>query len=70
MWSRLPVGRPQALPPRPWFDVVGNRLRPTAAYLWDQVRTHWARPDRAYVEFKNELDALTPSMVRNNSISI
>ena len=63
MWFRLPVGRPQTLDPRPWFEVVSHRLRPTAAYLWDQVRTNWARPERAYVEYTNELDTLTPSMV-------
>ena len=63
IWFRLPVGRPQTLDPRPWFEVVGHRLRPTAAYFWDQVRTNWARPERAYVEYTNELDTLTPSMV-------
>ena len=63
MWFRLPVGRPQTLDPHPWFEVVGHRLRPTAAYFWDQVRTNWARPERAYVEYTNELDTLTPSMV-------
>jgi len=35
MWFRLPVGRSQTLDPRSWFEVVGHRLRPTAAYLWD-----------------------------------
>lgn len=63
MWSHLPVGRPIEFAPRPWFDVVGLRLRPTAAYRWDQVQAPFARHQRAYVEYSNELDALTPSMV-------
>jgi hypothetical protein len=63
MWSRLPVGRPTVLAPRPWFPVAGLRLRPTVAYLWDQVKAPFARTTRAYVEYANELDTLTPSMV-------
>ena len=63
MWSRLPVGRPQVGDPRPWFEVHGLRRRPTYAYLWDQVKGPFARSIRAYIEFDNELDTLTPRMV-------
>ena len=34
-----------------------------AAYRWDQVEEPFARHQRAYVEYSNELDTLTPSMV-------
>ena len=63
MWSRIPVGRPKVNEPRQWFDVPGLRRRPTYAYLWDQVKGPFARSKRAYVEFANELDALTPGLV-------
>ena len=63
MWCRIPVGQPAILAPRPWFEVADLRLRPTMAYLWDQVRVNFARPKRAYVEYANELDTLTASMV-------
>ena len=63
MWSRLPVGRSKVLDPRPWFEVHGLRRRPTYAYLWDQVKGPFARSKRAYIEFANELDELTPGLV-------
>jgi len=63
MWAHIPVGRPREFPPREWFVVAGHRLKPTAAYRWDQVEEPFARHQRAYVEYSNELDALTPSMV-------
>lgn len=62
MWSRVPVGQPTVLPPRPWFEVANPRHRPTVAHLWDQVRVPFARTRRAYVEYANELDTLTTSM--------
>ena len=37
MWSHIPVNRPREFAPREWFEVSGDRLRPTAAYRWDQV---------------------------------
>jgi hypothetical protein len=63
MWAHIPVGRPREFPPCEWFVVAGHRLKPTAAYRWDQVEEPFARHQRAYVEYSNELDALTPSMV-------
>jgi hypothetical protein len=63
MWAHIPVGRPKEFAPREWFVVAGHRLKPTAAYRWDQVEEPFARHQRAYVEYSNELDALTPSMV-------
>jgi hypothetical protein len=63
MWTRLPVGRPIRKEPRDWFDVPGLRHRPTYAYLWDQVKGPFARSKRAYIDFANELDALTPGLV-------
>jgi hypothetical protein len=63
MWAHIPVGRPREFAPREWFVVVGHRLKPMAAYRWDQVEEPFARHQRAYVEYSNELDALTPSMV-------
>ena len=33
------------------------------AYLWDQVRVLYARLERAYIEFTNELDTLMASNV-------
>ena len=65
MWSRIPVGRPMVLDRRQWFNVADPRLRPTFAYLWDQVTVNYARVARAYVEYGNELDMLTHSMVSN-----
>ena len=63
MWSRLLVGRPKVLDPCPWFEVHGLRRRSTYAYLWDQVKGPFARSKRAYIEFANELDALTLGLV-------
>ena len=48
MWSRIPVGRPMVLDRRQWFNVADPRLRPTFAYLWDQVTVNYARVARAY----------------------
>jgi hypothetical protein len=63
MWSRLPVGRPVVRTPREWFDVPGLRRRPTYAHLWDQVQDPFALKKRAYIDFANELDNLTPGLV-------
>jgi hypothetical protein len=63
MWSHIPVGRPREFASREWFEVAGHRLKPTAAYRWDQVEEPFSRHQRAYVEYSNELDTLTPSMV-------
>ena len=42
----------------------GGPATPTFHGLpWDQVRVNFARPKRAYVEYANELDTLTASMV-------
>jgi hypothetical protein len=64
MWSHLPVGQPTVLAPRPWFDVATPRPRPMVAYLLDQVKAPFSRSMQAYVEYTNELDTLTPLMVR------
>jgi hypothetical protein len=62
--THIPVGRPKKeFAPREWFVVAGHRLKPTAAYRWDQVEEPFARHPRAHVEYSNEFDALTPSMV-------
>ncbi|CAO1948984.1 unnamed protein product [Urochloa humidicola] len=63
MWSRLPVGRPRVMAPRRWLPVGVEQLAPTVAYLWDNVSSPYAITTRAYVEYSNELDALSPSMV-------
>jgi hypothetical protein len=63
IWSHIPVGHPREFAPREWFVVAGHRLRLTAVYRWEQVQEPFARHQCAYVEFSNELDALTHSMV-------
>lgn len=63
MWTRLPVGRPTVLQPRPWFDVANPRHRPTVAYVWDQIQVPYSRRGRAYIEYSNELDNISASMV-------
>jgi len=68
MWSRIPVGRPMVLDRRQWFNVADPRLRPIFTYLWDQVTVNYARVAWAYVEYGNELDKLTYSMVNNLSV--
>ena len=68
MWSRIPVGRPMVLDWRQWFNVADPRLRPTFTYLWDQVTVNYARVARPYMEYGNELDILTHSMVSNLSV--
>ncbi|CAN6327793.1 unnamed protein product [Urochloa humidicola] len=60
MWSRLPVGRPEVLPRRVW-NPAG--VAPTVAYLWDVTSSPYAISERAYIEYSNELDALSPSSV-------
>ena len=63
MWARLPVGRPEVLARREWFQSQPLSRQPTWVYLWAQVRVPYARLDRAYIEFMNELDTLTTSSV-------
>ncbi|CAN6356848.1 unnamed protein product, partial [Urochloa humidicola] len=63
MWSRLPVGRPRVMAPRQWQPVGVEQLAPTVAYLWDNVSSPYAITTRAYVDYSNELDALSPSTV-------
>jgi hypothetical protein len=65
MWFRIPVGRPRVFQPRtwPWIIVENGRLRPTYAYIWDQVAAPFARAKRAYMEFVNEFDTLLASSV-------
>ena len=48
--------------------MADPRLQPTFAYLWDQVTVNYARVAQAYVEYGNELDTLTHSMVSNLSV--
>ncbi|XP_022683873.1 serine/threonine-protein phosphatase 7 long form homolog [Setaria italica] len=63
MWSRLPVGRPEIMPRRPWFPGEPPRRQPTWAYIWDQVKVSHTRLDRAYLDYINEIDALTAHSV-------
>ncbi|TVU26210.1 hypothetical protein EJB05_28747, partial [Eragrostis curvula] len=63
MWSRLPVGRPRVRAPQPWTPEGVPEQLPTAAYVWENVGAPYAETERAYVEFSNELDPLTPSCV-------
>ena len=59
MWARFPVGRPEVLARREWFQGQPPSRQPTWAYLWDQVRVPYVRLERTYIEFTNELDTLT-----------
>uniref|UniRef100_K3XSW2 SWIM-type domain-containing protein n=1 Tax=Setaria italica TaxID=4555 RepID=K3XSW2_SETIT len=63
MWARLPVGRPEIMPRRPWFPGEMPRRQPTWAYIWDQVKVSHTRLDRAYLDYINEIDALTAHSV-------
>ncbi|TVU01526.1 hypothetical protein EJB05_53025, partial [Eragrostis curvula] len=63
MWSRLPVGRPRVRAPQPWTPEGVPEQLPTATYVWEHVGAPYVETERAYVEFSNELDALTPSCV-------
>ncbi|XP_034583403.1 protein MAIN-LIKE 1 isoform X2 [Setaria viridis] len=63
MWARLPVGRPEIMPRRPWFPGEMPRRQPTWAYIWDQVKVSHTRFDRAYLDYINEIDALTAHSV-------
>ncbi|CAN6174337.1 unnamed protein product [Urochloa humidicola] len=63
MWSRIPVGRPEVLPRRIWNPPGVAELAPTVAYLWDVTSAPYAITERAYLEYSNELDALSPSSV-------
>ena len=65
MWHRIPVGRPIVRTPHPWFPGVPSRRRPTVAHIWDQVDVPYARAERAYIEYTNELDTLAASQVTN-----
>jgi hypothetical protein len=72
MWFRIPVGRPRVFQPRPWpWIIVGNdRLRPTYAYIWDQVAAPFARAKRAYMEYVNEFDTLLASSVSERELGL
>ena len=63
MWSRLPVGRPRVFQPHSWSPVGVDELGPMVAYLWDHVSSPYATTQRAYVNYSNELDILSPSTV-------
>uniref|UniRef100_K3YL30 SWIM-type domain-containing protein n=1 Tax=Setaria italica TaxID=4555 RepID=K3YL30_SETIT len=63
MWAHLPVGRPEIMPRRPWFPGEMPRRQPTWAYIWDQVKVSHTRLDRAYLDYINEIDALTAHSV-------
>jgi hypothetical protein len=39
---------------------VNERLRPTYAYIWDQVAAPFARAKRAYMEYVNESRSMAP----------
>ncbi|TVU32501.1 hypothetical protein EJB05_24232, partial [Eragrostis curvula] len=67
MWSRLPVGRPRVREPQPWTPEGVLEQLPTAAYVWEHVGAPYAETGRAYVEFRNELDAPTPSSLSHHS---
>jgi hypothetical protein len=70
MWFRIPFGRPRVFQPRP-YNIAGNdRLRPTYAYIWDQVAASFARAKRAYMEYVNELDTLSSSSVSTQHLYI
>ena len=62
MWERLPVGRPEKLPRRPWgaYSEDGDEARhPTLAYEWDAVKLYTCLNKTSYKSYTNELDALT-----------
>ena len=66
MWERLPVGRPEKLPRRPWEDYgeEGNETRnPTIAYEWDVVKLYTGLNKTSYKTYTNELDALMHTQV-------
>ena len=65
MWTRIPVGRPRVFQAQPWHPLGVDDLGPTVAYLWDVVSVPFATTQRAYVDFSNEFDTLSPTMVRN-----
>ena len=65
MWAHLPVGHLEVLARREWLQDQPPSRQPMWAYLWDQVRVLYARLERAYIEFTNELDTLTASSVSN-----
>uniref|UniRef100_K4AJ17 Aminotransferase-like plant mobile domain-containing protein n=1 Tax=Setaria italica TaxID=4555 RepID=K4AJ17_SETIT len=70
MWSRLPVGRPEIMLRRPWFPDEPPRRQPTWAYIWDQVKVSHTRLDRAYLDYINEIDALTAHSGRTLQSSV
>ena len=47
----------------PWSLVDVDELGPTVVYLWDHVSSPYATTQRAYVDYSNELDVLSPSTV-------
>ena len=62
MWERLPVGRPEKMPRRPWEDYSedGDESRnPTVAYEWDVVKLYTGLNKTSYKTYTNEMDALT-----------
>lgn len=63
MWMRLPVGLPRVYVPDSWSLLDVPDMLPTAGYLWDKVSHPYTVTTRAYTEFNNELDTLTPSTV-------
>ena len=65
MWTRIPVGHPRVFQAQPWHPQGVDDLGPTVAYLWDSVSVPFTTTERAYVDFSNELDTLSPTMVRN-----
>jgi hypothetical protein len=49
--------------------IYGNeRLRPTYAYIWDQVAAPFAIAKRAYMEYANEFDMLSASSVSTQHV--
>ena len=47
----------------PWSLVDVDELGPTVVYRWDHVSSPYATTQRAYVDYSNELDVLSPSTV-------
>ena len=67
MWNHLPVGRPQLVERRAWFEGETARRQLTWAYVWDRVTVPHGRIERRYKEFIDEMDRLTASSVSNYS---
>lgn len=63
MWMRLPVGRPRVFPVRAWVPQDYPLLHPPVGFLYDVVSGPSTTSARAYLDYSNEIDALSPSSV-------